>query len=165
MGDLDKIKAGPCKITLDTTEIGHTERGISLNITPIMRERKVDEFGETVVDLVHQGDTFEVTVTIAEWVLANFKAAFAPALDGTTYMSVGRKPGFSYRSVAKKLTIHPLEVVGTTEDVILYKAVAISPVAIGYNSDDDRVFEIVFKALPDTTRGDGNLLGQIGIPA
>lgn len=164
MGDLSKIQAGPCSVKYDVTDVGHTEEGIEFNYEPDIRERVVDEFGTTAVELVLIGENVTITVRIAEWVLANFKIAIPAGLDGASYLGIGRKPGFLLGSKAKQIVLHPLEKAAgdTSEDATFWKAVPNSPVAIGWNNDGDRIFEVVFKCLPDPAKPDGKLIGKIG---
>ena len=62
------------------------------------------------------------------------------------------------------MVLHPLEEAGADYDVTIWKAVPASPVAIGYNNEGDRVFEVAFIALADTAKADGMVLGKIGSP-
>lgn len=165
--DLADIQAGPCSLTFASSgDLGHTEEGVELNYEPEIRRRVVDEYGTSAVELVLVGENLEVTCRVAEWVIAAWKLAIPAGIDGTSYLGIGRKPGYKLSAKAEQLTIHPLENVGdTTEDVILYKAVASSPVPVGWNNDGDRVFEVTFTALVDATKEDGNLLGKLAAPA
>ena len=74
-----------------------------------------------------------------------------------------RKPGMKLGDQAAEMVIHPLEnVADPSEDITLWKTVVNSAVGIGYNNENDRIFEVTFKALPDTTKDDGQLIGKIG---
>ena len=162
--DLSKVTSGPCKVTLDGVDVGHTEEGVEFVLSPHFRERYDERYGATIVDLIHTGDTCEIRMKLTQWELANIKAVYGPALDGTLYAGFGRKPGAKYSSYAKQMVLHPLEEAGADYDVTIWKAVPASPVAIGYNNEGDRVFEVAFIALADTAKADGMVLGKIGSP-
>jgi len=164
MPDLTKVQAGPVKVFLNGTEVGHTETGVEFVLRPRFVERTLDEFGETPVELIHTGDTCEVKLRCGEWVLANLKAVYPPGLDGGSYLGFGRKPGFRYSTAAKTLVLHPLELPDqdSSNDVTLWKAVAASAVQVGFTNEGDRLFEVTFRALPDLSKEDGMLLGKIG---
>ena len=65
-GDLSKIETGPSKVTYKTVACGHTMEGVKFSVTPDLHERRVDEYGTHLVDLIHQGDNVEVKTTFAE---------------------------------------------------------------------------------------------------
>ena len=162
--DLSAIEAGPCQVKYDGVDVGHTQDGVEFNYEPDIRERNVDEYGTTAVELILVGENVTVAMRITQWELANLKIVIPAGLDGTSYLGIGRKPGFKLGDQAKELVLHPLENAGgdDSEDVTLWKAVPNSPVPIGYNNEGDRIFEVTFKALPDTTKADGLILGKIG---
>lgn len=115
MPDLSKVETGPVKLLLDGVEVGYTEQGIDFILRFHFVRTLFDEYGETPVELVHTGDTCEVRVKVAEWVLSNLQAVYAPGLLGTNYLDFGRKPGFQYSSIAKELTLHPMELPDTSK--------------------------------------------------
>lgn len=165
-GDFTKILAGPCEIKLDGTSIGHTQEGVAFTYTPSVRERTVDEYGETPIELILTGERIEVVARISQWELAKLRVAFPAGVQGTDYQGIGRPAGYELGSnQAKELVIHPLEQSGTTYDVTLWKAVAGSPVEIGYNNEGDRMFEVTFLALADPTKPSDQVLGKIGSPS
>ena len=59
-------------------------------------------------------------------------------------LTFGRKPGKRLTQFAKKLRIHPIAVIGTSEDVIIYKAVNKAPLELAYKTNEERVFECEF---------------------
>jgi len=168
-GDLSKILAGPCEIFLGTPEasIGHTQDGVEFNYEPDIRERNVDAYGSTPVELLLIGENIEVTTRITQWELAKLKKAMPAGLQGSNYLGLGRTAGFHLaENEAVLMRIHPLEQGAVTDyDVYLWRTVSNAPVAIAFNNEGDRVFEVTFKAMPDESRQEGQLLGKIGSPS
>ena len=165
-GDLDKIESTPCSVTYGGLLMGHTVGGVTVSIRPIMRERKVDEFGETVVDLVQTGDAVEIKMRLAERSMKTISSVYAYGSEySSTIWSIGRRPTLRAREVAKEMILHPLRTSGTAKDLVFYK---VAPKENGeFNVGkigDDQVFEVTFICLPDETKDDGNLIGRIGVP-
>jgi hypothetical protein len=160
-GDWGAITAGPCELTLDATSVGHTEGGVEVNYEPELRERVVDELGSTPVEVVLAGERLSVTCRIAQWALAQIRHAIPAGVTGSDYIGIGRQAGYELAAnQGKELIIHPLEVTGTSQDVTLWKAVASSPIAVGYNSEGDRLFEVTFTAVAVEAKPDGQRLGK-----
>ena len=166
-GNLDYIESSACSVTYDGSAMGHTVGGVTLGIKPKMRERKVDEWGETVVDLVHTGDEITIKTKFAERSMRTIRTVYQyGAEDTSTIWTFGRRPQMTGRAVAKQLVLHPLSMGDdTTKDVTIYKA------AVKDNGDvqvgtvgQDQVFEVTFIALVDDSRSDGDFIGRIGSP-
>ena len=166
-GNLDYLATGPSKLTWNSFALGHTQGGVSVNVAVQQRERKVDEFGENVVDLVHTGDKIEIKTSLPERSMRTLTTVYK--LNGTAFTSyegLGKLPGTTGRSVAGPLVIHPLFMgAATTRDVTFYKTVPMpsGDVQMG-SAGNDQVFQVTFMALVDDTKGDGLLFGRISEP-
>ena len=164
--DLTKIQAGPCQLTWGGTNLGHTQDGVEFNYEPDIRERVVDKYGSSPVELILIGERVTVVARLTQWELAKMKAAIPAGLQGSDYLGIGRIAGFHLRrEEAEELVIHPLEQATTQYDVTLWKTVASAPITIGYTHDGDRVFEVTFFALQDESKMDGQTIGKIGSPS
>lgn len=165
--DIDEIRTGPFKVTFGDVHLGDvTEDGVSVSIAKLKRERKVDRFGEHVIDLIHMGHTVEVTLTMVEYNRENLAIALPMAYAGSGYVDLGRKPGKKYSEEAAVLLIHPEQVADavTTEDVTIRKAVCTSDVVIPLAAAVDRVLELTFMGLVDVTQTNMKLLAKFAAP-
>jgi len=162
--DFSKIKAGPCSITFNGVDLGHSQGGVGVSFYTKWRDRLVDEYGETVVDKVFQGESLELTVKLTQSQFATLKAIMPMySYSAGSYLSFGRTvDGSKLSDDAAELVIHPFDTSGTTHDLTVFKAAVGGPVGWEYNNDSDRVYDIVFMALPDSTRGDGDRLFKLG---
>jgi len=166
-GNLDYLATGPSKLTWGGNALGHTIGGVSVNVAVQSRDRKVDEFGETITDIIHTGDNVEIKTTLGERSMRTLTTVYA--LNGTgltSYEGIGKRPGTTGRSVAGALVIHPLFMgAATTRDVTFYKTVPVPGGDVQYGSvSSDNVYQVTFRALVDDTKGDGVLLGRISEP-
>jgi hypothetical protein len=166
-GNLNYIESSACSVSYDGAVMGHTIGGVTLSIKPLMRERRVDEWGESVVDLVHTGDEVLIKTKFSERSMRTIRTVYQyGAEDTSTIWTFGRRPQVTGRAVAKQLILHPLSTgVDTGKDVTFYKA------AVKENADvnvgtvgQDQVFEVTFVALVDDTKEDGDFIGRIGSP-
>jgi hypothetical protein len=162
--DLANILAGPCSLTLDGVDLGHTEGETRLLLTPLLRERTVDAYGRTPVDFIHLGTDVRLETRLAEWTLATLEKLFPLGSSESGYLGIGTAPGASLRDAAKTLTLHPLELGAgdTSRDVTFWKAVAAGAVETTFSNETDRVFQVTFRILPDLTKDDGEWFGRIG---
>ena len=63
--DFGNVLCGPCRLSVDGTDLGHTAGETRLSVTPILRERTADVCGPAPVDFVHMGDDVRLTVRVA----------------------------------------------------------------------------------------------------
>jgi len=158
------IRTGPCQLLLDGVSVGYTEGDATFSDGLQVRERKVAQFGENAVDLIGIGQQPLVTVRIAEGTLANLQAWMPEGAVSGGSLYFGRKPGWKASDYAKRLTLVPLDSAGAAE-VCLFRAVVRSRGLVGFNSENDRVYEVTFLGLVDETRTDGQLIGYITLPS
>jgi len=161
--------AGPCRITLGGVDLGHTTGGVLLTAERDFEDVKVDRYGETPIDKVLTGNRAMVNFTLAQPNARNLKYAMpetssydgAGALDRT---DLGADAGFSLRTRALQLVIHPLKNGDSdlSDDVVIYKAVSAENVELPFRIDEQKVLELTFTALVDESYGAGRRLGHIG---
>ncbi len=167
MGNTQNIKIGACKVLYKGVEIGHTKGGVTLTYTPEFSKITADQWGETPLDYSLNGEEWQITLRLTEAQIANLKKMFpmgtlAGNSDGR--LTMGKNAGSRLLSEAGQLILHPLANSDTdaSEDVVFYKAVAFDEVEVEYNNEDQRVYEVPFIALVDTTKANGSWLGHIG---
>jgi hypothetical protein len=166
-GDLSKIQSGPCHVQWNSADVGHTMEGVSFNDTPDIRERRVDEYGTNLADLVYQGEDLTAQLTLAEKTMTVLQLVYMWGYQQAAQLQgFGKLPGTRGQTLAQELTIHPLEVTGTGEDVTFHKAVVSETGEVQFGTiTADRVFQTTFRALVDESQNDGQLLGTIGGPS
>jgi hypothetical protein len=164
MADASKIKMGVCSVTFDGTDLGHTKGGVVVTYEPDIHETVVDRYGSTPVEMTLIGERLSAKVPLAEWAIATLQAIIPTASAGTTKTTLGGQVGDKLGALGGLLVLHPIaNAVGTrTEDVVIYKAVPMSPVEMKFMVDDERVMEVEFVGLIDETKADGTMLGLIG---
>lgn len=169
MGTSTNVKIGVCSVSLNGTDLGHTEGGVEVVYSPEYADILVDQYGKTAVDKVLIGEKFMVKVPLAESVLANIKRAMptgtaTPSDASPTKITMGRSSGYKLSTFATRLVLHPIANAGSNrvDDVILHKAVVVSEVAMAFKTDQERILAVEFLALIDETQADGAFLGTFG---
>lgn len=159
------VEMGPVDVSIDGVDIGHCKGGAEVNYEPEYQESSVDAYGSTPIEARLKGERFTAKVRFAEFLIANLRKAmpqtqFAGAANAR--ITVGAKSGKKASDDSVELVLHPSDKGTRENDVVMYKAVVIDPVAIVHNLDDDKVLEVTFTALVDESKADGNYLGLIG---
>lgn len=167
MSNIANGRMSAAAITFNGQSLGHTTGGVTFHYEPQTDPIKFDQFGDTPVDMILHGETLQIVVNLAEPVVDILQAAIAAGVQvGSTgkRLHLGKDAGFSYRSVAAQLVLHPMDkgAGDQSEDVTIYKAVAADPVELNYEVDKQRIFEVTFTALVDETFGNNRRLGHIG---
>lgn len=166
MADITNVKLGVCTVKLDGTDLGHTQGGVTVTYEPEYYDRKVDKYGNTVVEKVLIGESLKATVPLAEHTIANLKVGMPAATEAATdaRITLGSNAGKLMAQYAAELVLHPEanDAADLSEDVVFHKALASEPVEMGYNNEGDRILEVVFHALLDESKADGNRLGFFG---
>jgi hypothetical protein len=167
MADVTNVKVGVCSVNFNSADLGHTKGGVTVNYSPEFTEITVDQYGNTPVDKALLGEMVTITVPLAESQVANLTKAMplgtlAGAGDGR--ITLGSNAGARLSDESAQLVLHPIGNASSdlTEDVVIHKAVVHGEVAIGFTNEDERIIEVEFVALVDTTKADGNWLGFIG---
>lgn len=154
------IELGPCRVSINDTDIGATIGPVRVNVNTLWRDRRSDRYGASSVDRVALGSEIRVTLRLAEKTLQNLQRALPQATETDNYLAMGRTPGFKAGSAARSLRLHPEERSGAGRDVVLHKAVATGAVELSYGPAQRRAFEVEFLALVDSTKDDGDWLAR-----
>jgi len=79
-------------------------------------------------------------------------------------LTLGKNAGERLGGDGAQLVLHPLANLANdlSEDVVIHKAVVHGEIELGFTNEDERIVEVEFVALVDTTKTDGNWLGFIG---
>ena len=137
---------------------GITKGGIVFKVETSIQDTTVDQYGDTPVKSTIKGRNAEVTVPFALHDLEKLAAAVPNSKlikDSTNpekmKLEVSGKAGFDMLAAAKPLVIKPTAPGTTPNDYITVPlAGAMSDPEYTYNSDDERIANLTFKAYPDT---------------
>jgi len=166
--DTSKIKTGPWEVKFKGNYIGAvTTDGITLSFDARTRERMVDRYGENLVDLIDMGLRVEVSLTMMEYVKENLAVALPQGHEYTSYVTAGKMAGTELSGQAGELVLHPADKAAsdTTEDIVIHKAVCTGSFELPLGTANDRVLNVTFVALLDTSKPEESRLLQVGIPA
>lgn len=167
MSDVANIKIGACKVTFGGVDLGHTKGGVTVNYSPEYADITADQYGNSVIDKALVGEKMTVKVPLAETQVANLANVLpmgSLAGAGNKRLTLGSDAGARLASEAAVLVLHPLvnEASNRDDDVVIYKAVVTGEVELNYSVEDERVVEVEFEALIDTSKSNGSYLGIIG---
>lgn len=169
------INVGDADVYYNGEVIGYLMGGSKWKVDRKFVDLTVDEFGTTPLDMALTGTDLTLVLNIAEITRGNLAKAIpegrydSTASDGK--LGIGRASGYLLSTDAKELQIHPRRYgpinigagTGNMEnDLFIWKAVSAEPVELNFEFDKQRVFEVTFRALVDTTRIDGYVLGRVG---
>ena len=164
--DITNVKMGPCSVTFNDVDLGHTKGGVTVTYEPEYHDIAVDKYGNTVVEKVLIGESFKVTVPLAEHTIANLEIAIPAGTDAGPgdMVTIGQDAGELMAQYAKVLVLHPLanSAGDRSEDVVIYKALVAEPIEFKMGNDGEKIAEVIFHALLDETKSDGNRLALIG---
>lgn len=168
--DLTKVEvAGPCKITYDGVDLGHTVGGVTFKAKREFTKVAVDKYGSTPVDYVLNGTEATIEFTLAQTEFYQLDKAMpeTSSYDGAgsaDRVDVGGDAGYSLRADAKQLVIHPLKNAPTdySDDITIYLAVSTGDIEIPYKVDEQKVVACTYTALVSEAYGAGRRLGHIG---
>lgn len=158
-----QVPLGVCDVYFNERKMGFTIGGVEYVYTPEYHETKVDQI-TGVIERFLIGEKVSAKVPLAETILTNLKDAIAHATDNTSSLTFGSKTGKRASSVAHLLRLHPQEFADEDDrfDVRIYKAHSTGEITLGFKTDGERIAEVMFEGLADTSRSDGNMLGMIG---
>lgn len=165
MADITQVRVGVCTVTFNGTDLGLTKGGVTVSYEPSYHDIAVDQYGETIVDSVLVGEKFSAKVPLAESTIANMKVAmpngtFAGAANKR--LTLGKTSGTRQSTLAAQLVLHPQNEGTRVNDVVIYKAFVNSTIELAHTIDGEKILEVEFMALLDSTKSDGNYLGLIG---
>ena len=165
MADITNVQVGPCSVSFNGVDLGHTKGGVEVSYEPVYKDVMVDKYGETVVEKYLQGEKLTAKIPLAEFTIANLRVAMPQTVfggAGNTRITVGAAAGKKASDDAAQLVLHPLNEGTRRHDIVFYKAVVTSSVVLNHKVDEEKVVEVTFEALLDETRADGNYLGLLG---
>jgi hypothetical protein len=163
---LAEYRMGPAKWTYDSIVQDFLTRGTKVTITPIYKEMKFDQTGDTPYDDLLTGATIEVEMVVAVKKpedIAKFISWANKIVDGTKVLIDGViNIGKSMRDIAKPFLLHPVDFADddVSNDVYIPKAVCISPFEKIFNGTDEDVFTSRWKGYIDSI--EAKRLFQIG---
>ncbi len=168
--DLSKVEvAGPCRITLNGVDYGHTLGGITFKAAREFTKVMADKYGTTPIDYVLNGTEATIEFTAAQTEFAQLDKAFpeTSSYDGAgtaDRVDIGGDAGYSIRQDAVVMVIHPLKNAATdfSDDITIYKAVSTGDIELPYLVDEQKAVALTFTALVDEQYGAGRRLGHIG---
>ena len=168
MANIQNVRMGVCSIVYNGVDCGHTLGGTKATITRKLTPLKVDKYGDSPVDMVVTDEQWEIEAKIAEPVVALIKMAmpegdYEQGASGNR-IGIAAGEGAALRAGSALLTLHPLNKAAsdTSEDAVIYNAVASSSPVLNYDVAGQRVFDLKFTALVNETEGVGRRLGHIG---
>lgn len=169
--DLSKVEvAGPCRITANGVDIGHTLGGVTFRASREFTKVMADKYGSTPIDYVLNGTEAVIEFVLAQTEYRQLDLAMpeTSSYDGAGVLDradIGGDAGYSLRNDAVRLVIHPLKNAATdySDDITIYKAVNNGDVEIPYKVDEQKVVPMSMTALVDEAYGVGRRLGHIGV--
>ena len=165
MPDITKVKVGVCTVVYNGLDLGHTKGGVEVSYEPTHTDVSVDKYGATVVEKYLAGEKFTAKVPLAEYTIANLRnaipqATFAGAANSR--ITIGASAGLAAKVDSYQLVLHPINEGTKAFDIVMHKAYVASQITLAHKVDDVKVVEVMFEALLDETKADGNYLGLIG---
>lgn len=173
--DISKaVIEGPCTITFNGVNMGHTLEGVEVTIERDFTDVNVDRYGKTPIDKILLATRAMVKFKLAQpnWPQLNLSMPETSSFDGAgtnDRIDIGGDAGFSLRNglggtdAAGLLVIHPMSRLGDlSADVTFYRAASFDNIELHYKVDEQRVVEVNMVAFVDESYGIGRRLGHIG---
>ena len=153
MGEKDNVMMGVCNVSFNSSDLGYTSGGVSVDYSAETVEKKVDQEDAPIDELV-TSQAMEVTVPMAERDLSRL----GDLLPGATYvvdendatavkLVLTGAAGTTLASLAAPLILTPQGSTDENDKLTLYHAVPTPKVSFAYEKDNIRVYEVTFKAL------------------
>lgn len=165
MGLATNLSHGPAQVLFDAVDVGHTQGGVTVQVSPQNRMRQVDQFGEGELAAIHTGDQVRITIPFAEWTAIAMQNVYAPGLltaisaTASGYLGIGRSAGYIYPT--KECKVVPLVSTEAAKLSVWYRTCPIGEFELMHNSEDDRIYEVEHAALVDETKAEGERHGKI----
>ncbi len=162
---------GPGRVIWDADgtalDLGPTFGGIVFSDETKYREIKEDEYGDSAVDHVFMGRVCTITAKFTRSALAQLEKMIPSASLAGSVLTVKASVGTQARALAKRVTIKRIidgVVSGTTTEwLTLLKAYPISAKpTLNYDTDNQRIVEVVFAAYPSDTSGQIGEMWKLG---
>lgn len=153
------IVLSPMRVTYNGVDLGGTEGGVTFSPKYDIADIMVDQYGKTKIDGVVSGEHFNVKFTLAETKnKSNWKVAFPHSKlvgsggEGSESIYFDMQIGDKLSNHTAVLILHPLSAVDgdLSQDIMIYKAVALSASELKYGPDKQVGLAVEMEALPDT---------------
>lgn len=168
MRDRTNLRIGEVEVYFNETYLGYTKGGVEFTFEREFEDLTVDEYGTTPLDMALTGHNLQIKAMLAEITTANL----ANAVPEGTYafagsdskLGLGNKAGHLMSGEEGLLRLHPRKNAGSNrnEDIYIWKAVSVESLEMAFKVDEQRVFEVTWRALVDDSMPDGAKLGSIG---
>lgn len=166
MANAGNVRIGESTLTFNGADLGHTMGGVKFTYTPDTEDLKVDKYAGPI-DIALTKEDLVITAQLAEPVVdilkqVYFGGAYATGA-GKKQIQLGTTTGKLASTLAAGLLIHPRAKATSdeSEDVLIFKAAPVDEVELNYEIDNQRVFEVKFRALVDENSTQGTL-GRYG---
>lgn len=168
MADVTNVDIGPCSVSLQGIDLGHTEGGVEVTYEPEFVDLHVDQYGNTNVESALLGEKLSAKCMLAEVTIANLHRAITNSTLATSgankMLKLGTDAGVLQSQFGGQLILHPLHNLANdlSEDWTLYKVVVKANITDKRSPDDQRLWEVTFDAMIDEAKASGNRLGHYG---
>lgn len=165
MADITNVQVGVCQVTYNGIDLGHTIGGVEVSYEPTHKDVAVDKYGETVVEKYLTGEKLTAKVPLAEFTIANLRNAMPQSTFAgvaNSRITIGAASGKQAKVDSYQLVLHPINEGTRRHDIVFHKAYVASQITLNHKFDEEKIIEVVFEALLDETKSDGNYLGLIG---
>jgi hypothetical protein len=169
----ENVKIGVCRVLYGTAgsevDLGFTKGGVEFDVTTDTHEVMVDQFGNTPISEYIMARKVSVSVPLAETTLDLMVTVMPGAVlvtDGTTptkkKVTVPTGIGSNLLLMAKQMILHPVGLLDTdkSEDITIPLCATAGALKFAYKVDDERIFNVEFKAYPDSN----GLMFTVGDP-
>lgn len=165
---VDNVLGGPAQFQIATTQIGHTMGGISCTVKPQQHAVTVDMYGKTAMNFRHEGDEVKIKTPLAEYSAAVLAEIYNPGDDqtaagGSKYLGFGRSAGYIYTASAANIV--PYLAADAAKKVTFWRVTPIGEVSQEFSTDKDRIMDVEFACMGDSSKTDGQLIGQMILTA
>ena len=165
---LEKLKQGPVQVMVDPGGADEVEvfvrGGVSVNFVRGQEAAESDLVG--TYDLYTTGDGATLELNLEEDSLNVLKVVFMDQVtNGTTYVGFGRSAGQSMRTHAKKIRVRPWHTrTQSSLQLELWLCVSEGDAVKAMTPTEPWRYTQTFRALPDLTQVDGELIGRLTAP-
>ena len=160
---LERLKQGPVHVEFDydgTPVVLPMAEGAEVTFSPGQEEAETDVVG--VYDIYTTGDGLTVSMNIDEVSRTVVDRLFPQMASGTGYRGFGVSAGVSMRGHATSLRIRPWQTrTSADEQLEVWQVVPEGDITFSMTKASPWRFTATFRALPDLTKADGELLARL----
>ncbi len=165
---IEMLKQGPVEVVFNpgggaNEVLLMVREGADITISPGQEVAEADVVG--AYDIFTTGDGATVSLNLDAWDLKVLGVLYPTGTSNAYYRGIGKTAGVSMRQYAQSLRIRPWQTRDSaTTEVMLWKVVPEGDVGMSLTKAAPHSNSITFRALPDLTKADGELIGQIKSP-